>query len=95
MNMTINYSKAIIAYCSWCGLGYIRGINSYKYSVNKYNTEEPHLYITSFLSGFYGIFVYFNPVFLPYLMTKELYRLEVNLRNLENEKNSRFYNEIL
>jgi hypothetical protein len=53
------------------------------------------MYITSFCNGLYGIFVYFNPVFLPYLMTKELYRLEVNLRNLENEKNSRFYNEIL
>ncbi len=93
--MIINYSKAIIAYSSWCGLGYFRGVNSYKYSLNKYDTKEPHLYITSFLSGFYGIFVYFNPVFLPYLMYKELYRLEVNLRNLENEKKSRFYNEIL
>ena len=34
--MKIKYSIALISYTSWCGLGFIRGVNSYKYTDNKY-----------------------------------------------------------
>jgi len=91
--MKIKYSIAIAGYTSWCGLGFIRGINSYKYQ-NENQKNEPYLYSDSVLRGFFGIFVYGNPVFILPLLHKELYRLEVNVRNLENEKKTRFYNEL-
>lgn len=80
----------IIGYASWCGLGFIRGINSYKYEKN-----EPYLYSNSIIHGTFGIIIYGNPILLPILIHKELYRLEVCTRNLENEKKSRYYNELM
>lgn len=45
--MKNKYSIAIICYTSWCGLGFIRGINSYKYdNINSYNynkIKEPYI----------------------------------------------------
>jgi hypothetical protein len=35
-----------------------------------------------------------NPGFLPFVVYKEIYRLEVNLRGIEDEKNSYYYNKI-
>ena len=93
--MKIKYSIAIISYTSWCGLGFIRGINSYEYNYNKYNKNEPYIYSNSILNGFFGIFMYANPFFLPFSIYKEIYRLEINLRNIENEKTSRFYNDLM
>ena len=89
------YYMAIIGYTSWCGLGFIRGTNSYKYSHNKYHPKEPYLYSDSINHGLFGIIIYGNPVFLPLLIHKEVYRLEINVRNLENEKKSNYYNKIL
>ena len=57
--------------------------------------KENYLYINSVCYGIYGIGLYINPFLLPLLLHKEIYRLEVNLRNLENEKNTKYYNNLL
>lgn len=85
----------IISCISWSGLGFLRGIQSYKYSLNKYNKQEPYLYIHSFMNGCAGIIIYACPVFLPITCYKEIYRLEVNIRNLEDKKNCNYYQDLL
>jgi len=44
--------------------------------------------------GFIGVIFYVHPILLPFNLYKEIYRLEINMRNLEDEKKSRFYNEL-
>jgi hypothetical protein len=39
--------------------------------------------------------MYGNPVLFPLSIYKEIYRLEINMRKLENEKLNFFYNELL
>ena len=99
----------IIPYTSVGVVGFFRGINEYKYNyknafdsyendckkypVDKF--EKPHFfYIHSFCTGIYGLFMYVNPFFLPIFIYKELYRLEVNVRGLDEEKKERKYNEV-
>ena len=95
--MKYNYKVkiAIISYSSQCGLGFIRGINSYKYEQKKYFEKKPYLYTSSIIHGLFGILMYGNPIFLPFIIHKEMYRLEINSINLENEKKSRYYNELV
>ena len=95
--MKLKYSLCAIVYTSWSGLGYIRGIHSYKYNHNKYETEkkEDYLYVSSLVYGFFGICIYANPVLLPFTIYKEIYRFEVDVRNLEDEKKTSFYNSLL
>ena len=81
--------KYAIPITVWSGLGFVRGVNSYNYSHNK-----PYLYSSSFMYGMVGLFIYVNPVFLPFTTYKELYRLEINIRDI-NEKNDKYYNELL
>ena len=90
--MNFQKSLPIIGYTGWCGLGFLRGINSYKYNHNK---SKYYLYLNLFGNGFFGIFIYANPIFLPFTIYKEIYRLEVNLRNIETENKSNFYNDLL
>jgi hypothetical protein len=85
----------IIGYTSWCGLGFIRGINSYKYNHYKYEKKETYMYSSLILNGILGIFIYVNPILLPITLYKELYRLEINIRNIQNEKNQDYYNDLL
>ena len=78
----------------WASLGFYRGTRDYQYSVCKY--EYRHLYTSQFLYGIAGSICYLNPglaifIFLP----KELYRVEINIRGLENEMYSDKYNEIM
>lgn len=89
----MNYKKSIgkILYISWCGLGYYRGINSYNYNYKKYNIGENKLYIDKILHGFLGLSIYSFHVYLPILIYKEIYRLEVNMKNLEDEQKSNYY----
>ena len=93
--MKNKYLIGVICYSSWCGLGFIRGINYYKYTHNKYEKDKPYVYSYSIIDGLLGIIIYANPILLPISIHKELYRLEVNIRNLESEKNSKFYNNLL
>jgi len=78
----------------WGSLGFMRGINNYKYNTNKCN--EYYLYSTAIRWGFGGTIAYLNPVILPIILSRELYRLEVHLRpELHDEKNKAFYNELI
>jgi hypothetical protein len=85
----------VIGYTGWCGLGFIRGINYYKYSHNKYEKTKPYIYSTSMMNGLFGIIIYANPISFPVTLYKELYRFEVNIRKLESEKKSMYYNHLL
>ena len=95
MNLKINHNHLKIAYAGWCGLGFYRGTKAYDYSHNKNCRDESYMYIYSIGHGFRGSFYYFLPIFFPILIHKEFYRLEVNMRNIEKEKNSSYYNELL
>jgi len=95
MNPTVKNSLITIGSTCWCGLGFMRGINSHKYNYNKYEKNEDYLYINSICYGIFGITVYANPFLLPVTVFKEFYRLEINVRNLENKKKTDFYNELL
>ena len=93
--MKIKYVIASIGYTSWCGLGFIRGINSYKYNNNKYDKNETFIYSASIFYGTFGIIMYGNPILIPLFIHKEIYRLEVDVRNLEREKIKSYYTDIL
>ena len=97
MNMKIEYSIAITGYASWCGLGFYRGMKSYKYKLdnNEYKKNKNYLYSDSIIYGFYGVILYMNPPMFPFTIYKELYRLEVNLRNLEDEKKTEYYHDMI
>ena len=84
--MTIKYATPLSL---WAGLGFIRGVNSYNYYNNK-----PYMYSSSFMHGMFGVLIYVNPVFLPITTYKEFYRLEVNIRDLD-EKKDNYYNQLL
>jgi hypothetical protein len=93
--MKIKYTISIIGCTSWCGLGFIRGVHDYKYKHNKYEVKKPYIYLNLIVNGIFGTMIYVNPIFLPFIIYKELYRLEVVIRNLENEKNSEYYNDLI
>ena len=95
--MKYKYS-IIVGYTSWCGLGFIRGINYYQYTHNILNNNDknkPYIYSNSIIDGILGIFIYGNPIFLPMTIHKELYRLEISIRKLENEKKTKYYNDLI
>ena len=84
------YLISIMGYTSWCGLGFIRGINSSKYQHSKcHHPDEPYLYLNLVVSGFFVMVGYANPLLLPITLYKELYRLEINVRKLE--KGRKYY----
>ena len=84
----------VLGYMGWCSLGFIRGINSYTHHHIKYEKEE-YLYLNSVCYGFCGILLYANPFLLPCSLYKEMYRFEVNARNLEKDKQTDYYYNLL
>ena len=92
--MHSRYYPLVISFTSWCGLGFIRGVNSYDYDRIKYKQGQ-YMYISAITSGMFGIIIYSNPILLPITVHKELYRLEVNIRRLENDKKGDYYNHLL
>lgn len=93
--MKFRYKIGLVCYTSWCTLGFVRGVNSHIYNHNKYNPEKPVIYSHSVTYGLFGIIMYANPVFFPIVIHKEFYRIEVNVRNLENEKKNNYYNNLM
>ena len=75
-----------------------------RYSKNKYldttyEARQPvkpsYFYFSMIGYGLFGIMIYVNPIMLPIVFVKEMYRLEINLRNIDNEKKTIFYNRLL
>ena len=97
----MNNSKIItrLTISAWCLLGLKRGLNSYDYNYSKNkiyrNSSIGPLYIDKVGWGFAGIMCYLNPATFFIILYKEVYRLEVNLRGLEDEKKTDYYNEML
>jgi len=85
----------IIIFSSWSALGFKRGINSYDYSYNKKFHIKQHLYLEKGIWGLTSTIAYINPCTFFFVLYKEIYRLEVNLRGLEDEKKTDYYNEVL
>lgn len=81
------------------GLGFKRGIHSYNYELTKRNkyrdNKETYFYSHAVYHGIFGSISYIIPIFWVMYIPKEIYRLEVNLRNLESEKSTDKYNEII
>ena len=80
----------------WSILGFRRGMQQYDYKYNKnnkdsYGRKETYLYSSKILNGLLGISIYINPLFLFMTTLNEIYRLEVNIRNLEKEKYTNYY----
>jgi len=110
MSLTNKQKVFLGLYCAWTTLGFRRGYLLYKYkheqkmktyledkNANKsYATKpEPFYYTSAALESFFGgVIVYLNPFFLPFTIFKELKRLEINLRNLEEEKKKSSYYEV-
>ena len=78
----------------WPFLGFYRGVESYNFNYNKGN-DKNYMYIYGIGNGFCGMIFYANVFLLPFTIYKEFYRLEVNIRNLENEKKSNYYYDLL
>jgi hypothetical protein len=82
-------------------LGFYRGTQEYKYNYNKsmkryedYIKKYPedkdykkpyYFYINNIMYGLAGTFFYINPFSFPIMIGRELYRLEVNMRDESDE----------
>ena len=97
-----NTKRAIglIPILGWPILGFKRGMNSYDYNYSNnrlYRHSEKMkypLYLDKLVWGIGGMLWYSNPVGGFLGLYKEIYRLEVNLRNIEDEKLTAYYNEV-
>ena len=96
------YTKKLcyVATGSWAVLGFTRGMHWYDYnharrkSQMKFNPPEPYLYTTRVAHGIMGAGIYLFPAFIVVTLPKELYRFEVALRGMDEEKSSPYYNEL-
>ena len=101
MKNNIKSIVAVTMVCGWPILGFKRGINSYdyNYSHNKLYSHGKQIknsfYLDKLAWGIFSAVVYLNPVTGLIGLYKEVYRLEVNLRGLEDEKKTDYYNEVL
>jgi len=91
----------LITIFGWPTLGFKRGMNSYDYNYSnnklyKYS-EKAHrpFYLDKIGWGLLGACCYFNPFTFFIVLYKEVYRIEVNLRGLEDEKKTDYYNKVL
>ena len=97
MNNNIRSGLACITMFSWPALGFYRGIKSYDYNYSNNKIYKPPirpLYLDKVVWGVGGMLWYLNPVGAFLGLYKEVYRLEVNLRNIEDEKKTAYYNEV-
>ena len=88
-------SKKIII-SLWGTLGMYRGVQYYNYIYNSnLNVKNTYFYSKCALMTLTGLSIYLFPIVLPLTIGKELYRLEVNIYNLTDRKNSPKYYEFI
>ena len=77
----------------WCIVGYHRGASHYEYYAFKYNL--PYSNMCRIRYGIAGTLVYMLPITIPIVVSKEIMRMDINIRNMEHEKKGEYYNRIL
>lgn len=79
--------QIIIPIClSWVSLGIKRGVDYYDHS-----NPSIYLYKNRLFAGFMGGIIYANPFLSLIVINKELYRLEILVRNMEEERTKTTY----
>jgi hypothetical protein len=81
--------KLKVLYFLWISLGYKRGLDNYHHS-----NPSLYLYKNKVLNGLMASIMYASPVVSPFVLNKEIFRLEVYIRNLEDEKNKTSYYDL-
>ena len=78
----------------WTGLGIKRGADLYdsqhidsQHIDSQHRQNYKYLYSDKLIYCLYGAVVYINPLFFIFTLHKELYRLEVKVRQLEKDDN--------
>ena len=87
----------------WSTLGFYRGVKEYDYfDLMSNRVRKAYLYSDILNNGFkriggglYGVFIYINPFLLCVTIPREIYRLEVNLRGLDFEKETDTYKRMI
>ena len=94
MYQMTNIKKAmtLIPIIGWSALGFKRGLNSYDYRHSN-NSKQP-FYADKLMWGIGSTTIYLNPILFCIVVYKEMYRLEVVLRGLEDEKKTDYYNRV-
>ena len=91
--------KAHCLIAIWPLLGFKRGMDSYNHHHSKNDLyikqQGPPLFINKIGWGICSAGAYINPCTFPFVLYKEVYRLEINIRGLEEEKKKDYYNEVL
>lgn len=87
---------------SWGALGFYRGFNEpdYEYQ-HKKSINQPFMYSKEFIiyfkkigNGLLWSGMYINPIIFFLIFPKEIYRLEVDIRGLEDEKKTEAYKRL-
>jgi hypothetical protein len=101
--------SGIIILSSWLSLGFYRGTKYYgrdykkeciRYEERKdnkyYTVDKPEYFYGQCVAyGLFGILLYVNPLTFAAVIPKEIYRLEVNIRGLNEEKKKDSYHDFL
>lgn len=90
-----NFKIGVAIYSSMFGLGVYRGIQKYNYNMRKNKYLPPYLYTSAFTHGIGNGLVYMAFPLWVFILPKEIYRLEVSLRGLKEEKEKGEYYEII
>lgn len=75
----------------WGSLGMFRGVQEYNYNHFLHRKENPsyeqkkYFYSKSIGNAFLGALFYVTPFTWPYCLTREIYRLEINLYGLKKD----------
>ena len=91
----MKYTITACAFLGWGLLGFYRGQRDYDYELSKpNNTTALYLYSCRMIYGIGGMIIYTIPLAWDLLIPIEIYRLEVYIRNLD-EQNKEIYNKFL
>lgn len=89
---------------TWAGLGFYRGVKYYNYCYRKniinyekkiYYEKPVYFYSECFSYGLFGVLLYANPITIFAVIPKEIYRLEITIRGLHEEKEKEYYYKIM
>ena len=69
---------------TWGSLGVYRGVQQYNYLEERKNNST-YFYTSAAGNGFMGAFIYVNPLLAAITIPKELYRMEVVIRDLPKD----------